>query len=178
MPTLVLLAGPSGAGKDTLLAGAKAACAGDSGIVFPRRFVTRPADASEDHASLTEADFDAARREGGFAFWWDAHGNRYALPRSIDDDIRSGGTVLCNVSRGIVPNLRNRYARVLAVLITAPESALQARLSRRARESDGSLQERLARNELYGDFEPDHVIETTGPQEQALHALLAILRSR
>src|SRR5690242_17708145 len=78
---LVVLAGPSGAGKDTLIASAKHACMDDPQIVFPRRIVTRPADPSEDHKSLTDSEFDAALRENAFAFWWKAHGFRYALPR-------------------------------------------------------------------------------------------------
>ena len=44
----------------------------------------------------------AGRRPGDFAFWWEAHGLKYALPAAIDDDIRAGRTVVCNVSRGIV----------------------------------------------------------------------------
>ena len=34
---LVLVAGPSGAGKDTLIAHARAACRNDATVVFPRR---------------------------------------------------------------------------------------------------------------------------------------------
>ena len=174
----VILAGPSGAGKDTLLADAKLACAGDTQIVFPRRIVTRPADASEDHKSVTDAEFDAALRGDAFAFWWEAHGYRYALPRSIDDDLRGGRMVVCNVSRAIVPELRRRYARVLSILITASESVLKHRLNRRARESDKAMAERLARNDRYAGFEADHVIETSGTPGQSLEAFLTILRSR
>ena len=55
---LVLVVGPSGAGKDTLIAAVRQRLAGDEGFLFPRRIVTRPASAAEDNveaalASLT-----------------------------------------------------------------------------------------------------------------------------
>ena len=40
---LVLVVGPSGAGKDSLLAAAQHVLAGNTGFVFPTRDVTRPA---------------------------------------------------------------------------------------------------------------------------------------
>ena len=77
---LVLVVGPSGAGKDTLIAHARAACRQDATVVFPRRAVTRPASAFEDNECLSEADFRQAEANGAFAFWWSAHGHMYGIP--------------------------------------------------------------------------------------------------
>ena len=57
---LVLVVGPSGAGKDTLIRLAAAAAGGKATLSFPRRVVTRVADASEDHDTLDEAAFAQA----------------------------------------------------------------------------------------------------------------------
>ena len=55
---LVLVVGPSGAGKDSVIAGARAALKGDAGVVFPRRFVTRLSNPdAEDHVSMSEMEF-------------------------------------------------------------------------------------------------------------------------
>ncbi len=66
---LVAVAGPSGAGKDTLLRFARNHLGGDPNIVFPHRVVTRQPSAAEDHHAFSEADFAAAVAAGGFAFW-------------------------------------------------------------------------------------------------------------
>ncbi len=51
---LVVVVGPSGAGKDTLIARARVRLAGDPTIVFPLRLVTRTASAAEDHQIISE----------------------------------------------------------------------------------------------------------------------------
>ena len=79
---LVLVVGPSGAGKDTLLGLAKAACAEDSEIVFPRRVITREASSSEDNEEVSAGSFQEAVERGHFAVHWEAHGHRYALSRA------------------------------------------------------------------------------------------------
>jgi ribose 1,5-bisphosphokinase len=174
---LVLVVGPSGAGKDTLIALARASCANDPTVVFPRRIVTRAPSAAEDHASVSEAAFDAAKGQGAFAFWWEAHGLKYALPAAIDADIRAGRTVVCNVSRALVPHLRERYARVTVVLVTAPRDVLAARLAARSRSTDGDAAVRLDRAAPDAeDLHPDVVIENTDTPQRAAEQLRAAIR--
>jgi ribose 1,5-bisphosphokinase len=174
---LVVVVGPSGAGKDTLIALARMRCADDPRIVFPRRIVTRPPSAAEDHDSAAPAQFDAAVGQGAYAFWWEAHGLKYALSAAIDTDLRAGKTVICNVSRAVVHQLRARYARATVVLVTAPKEILLARLAARGRESGGDMAERLDRAvSAVDDFTPDIVIENIGDPHDGANRLAEVLR--
>src|ERR1700682_5518494 len=117
---LILVVGPSGAGKDTLIGLAQAACADDSGIVFPRRVVTREASSFEDNEQVSLDAFRKALARGDFTIHWEAHGHCYALPRAIDEDIRAGRIVIANVSRTMIDAMRRAYADVTVVSVTAP----------------------------------------------------------
>jgi ribose 1,5-bisphosphokinase len=177
---LVLVVGPSGAGKDTLLAYARSACRDDPDIVFPRRVITRPSSAAEDHDTLSDAGFDQAVGEGAFAFWWSAHGLKYGLPTAIDDDIGAGRTVVCNVSRTVVGSARERCERTSVVLVTAPPDVLAARLAGRERSSDDSLAERVRRAEVVRkqELQPDCVIENVATPEIGGRQLLEAIYDR
>jgi ribose 1,5-bisphosphokinase len=170
---LVLLVGPSGAGKDTLLGLARAACADDSTIVFVRRVVTREASSAEDNEQISVDAFREACARGAFAIHWEAHGHSYGLPRSIEDDIRAGRTVVANVSRTVIPSLRHAYAKVVVVSITAPADVLAARLAMRKRGSDGNIAQRLARR--VEDAEPDATIVNVSSAEYHARQLLRII---
>jgi len=173
---LVVVAGPSGAGKDTLIAHARSRLGGDPMIVFPRRIVTRATSAAEDHHTISNREFAMAAEEGAYAFWWEAHGLKYALPSGIDDDIRAGRTVVCNVSRGFVAVLRRLYAHVVVVLITAPPEILATRLAARGRTSDGDIDRRIGREAPpEAELSPDHVIENVGDIEHGGASLVAAI---
>lgn len=170
---LVLLVGPSGAGKDTLLGLARVACSDYPTIVFARRVVTREASSAEDNEQMSFEAFREARARGGFAIDWEAHGHAYALPRSIVDDIRAGRTVVANVSRTVIPALRHAYANVVVVSITAPADVLAERLAMRKRGSDGNIAQRLART--VEDAEPDVTIVNVSSAEYHARQLLRII---
>jgi phosphonate metabolism protein PhnN/1,5-bisphosphokinase (PRPP-forming) len=143
---LIGVVGPSGAGKDTLMAGARAALAGDARFRFVRRTITRPAEAGgEDHRPLDRAGFEAERAAGGFALWWEAHGLLYGIPAVIAPNSGSLGQVtIANLSRTALAEA-NRHFPLLVLEITAPPAVLAARLAARGREDAADVAARLAR---------------------------------
>jgi ribose 1,5-bisphosphokinase len=173
---LILVVGPSGAGKDTLIGGARAACADDPSVVFPRRTVTRDSTAAEDHDTSSAEDFRHAVAAGKFALWWDAHGHSYGIPVLVDDDIRAARTVVCNVSRTIIRFARIRYASVTVVQVTAPPHVLATRLADRQRPSDGNLDARMGRLPAGPDVQADVVIHNTGRPEVGIRRMLNVIR--
>lgn len=141
---LVAVVGASGAGKDTLMAGARAALAADARFRWVRRAITRPAEAGgEDHLPLTEAGFAAMRDGGGFALWWAAHGLLYGIPRDIEADMATGRVAVANISRAVLGEAARFPLRVLE--ITAPVAIRAARLAARGREDAADIAARLAR---------------------------------
>jgi ribose 1,5-bisphosphokinase len=167
---LVLVVGPSGAGKDTLLGVAQAMLASDAVVMFPRRIVTRAASAFENNETVTPADFDRAVEQGAYALWWRAHDQGYGIARAIDDEIRLGRTIVINVSRTIIAQARQTYQRAVVVLITAPADVLAERLAARKRDSDGDLGKRLQRAAMETE-EADLVISNVGAIEDNARTL-------
>jgi len=144
--TLYLVVGPSGAGKDTLMDGARAALSENADVVFARRVVTRPADAGgEDHEAVTDDDFDARHRAGAFMLDWQAHGLKYAIPSQYSDDLKAGRTVIANVSRGVIEEAIARYSPAVVLEISASPEILAERLASRGRESADDIRARLTR---------------------------------
>ena len=143
---LILIVGPSGAGKDTLIAAACSAFRGDGCIVFPQRIITRGADGgAEQHLPMTSKSFCTAERAGQFFLSWRSHGHSYALPSSIAEDLDRGRFVVVNVSRTVVTLAEERVERVCVIHVTAAPAVLAARLAARGRENADAIQPRLER---------------------------------
>lgn len=143
---LVVVVGPSGAGKDSVMMGARARLRGNGGIVFPRRFVTRLSNPdAEDHVSMSEMEFAVAVADGAFALWWRAHGNSYGIGRFIESHLESGATVVVNCSRASVADARSRFANVTVVEIIAPDEVLVQRIVARGRETADEARQRVQR---------------------------------
>jgi ribose 1,5-bisphosphokinase len=142
----VAVVGPSGAGKDSLIAFARERLEAGGTVRFVRRVVTRVADGgSEDHDSMDDASFSAAEQSGAFALTWAAHDLRYGLPIGLEDDLRAGRVVIANLSRAMIPALVARYPDTVVVNISADRDVIEQRLARRGRETAASIQNRMER---------------------------------
>ncbi len=136
---LVLVVGPSGAGKDTLLEAARQALANDPRFRFARRVITRPANAGgEAHEAVSEEEF--ARRD--FALRWQAHGLHYGIPR---EELEGASVIVANVSRTIIAEAAQRFP-LRVIEVTAPADVLASRLASRRREDAADVAARLSRN--------------------------------
>ena len=144
--TLILVVGPSGAGKDTLIDAAKAALANDRRFHFPQRDITRPAEAGgEDHCPVDTATFVARRAVRGYALSWGAHDLFYGVPATIADRLAAGVSVVVNVSRSVIEEARQKFPPTAVVSLSVPEDVLRRRLTARGRESAEQIEARVAR---------------------------------
>lgn len=142
----MLVVGPSGAGKDTLINAARAELVDDDRFTFARRVITRDAVLDvEDHDTLDPDQFELRQRCGGFALDWEAHGLRYAVPASIDAAMMVGRVAVANVSRAVIAQATEKYPQCHVLLITATPEARAERLAQRGRESETEIAARLAR---------------------------------
>ncbi|MCV2881505.1 phosphonate metabolism protein/1,5-bisphosphokinase (PRPP-forming) PhnN [Actibacterium sp. XHP0104] len=140
---LIAVVGPSGAGKDSVMAGLKAAL---PGLRLVRRTITRARDlGGEDHDAVTPEAFRAAARAGMFCVHWSAHGLNYGIPADVLTDTRRGIDCLANFSRGALGQAQTVFPNMIVLNITASPETLARRLAGRGRESVAEITARLAR---------------------------------
>ncbi|HEV7252618.1 MAG TPA: phosphonate metabolism protein/1,5-bisphosphokinase (PRPP-forming) PhnN [Mesorhizobium sp.] len=171
----VAVVGPSGAGKDTLIAGARERLSADGRFAFPRRAVTRESSRFEDHDVVSPERFAALGAQGAFALSWAAHGLRYGIPAGVDGDLAQGRAAVCNLSRGALGTAKARFPWVRVVLVTAPREILGERILARGRESAEEVERRLDREAAKAMPPADCTVENVGPVEGHIGRLVEFL---
>ena len=159
--------GPSGAGKDSLMDGARPHL-DPARFIFATRTITRPADSGgEAHQACTQAEFTLLEQQGKFLITWQAHGLSYGLPSTLLEALIGGQHVVANGSRAMVAQLSVRVPNLVVVEIGAPPEILAQRLAQRGRESVADVAKRLARQTTpYPDG--THVLRVTNDQTPAI----------
>jgi ribose 1,5-bisphosphokinase len=171
---LFIVVGPSGAGKDTLIAGAKVL---RPDLHWARRVITRPeAAGGEPFDGASDAVFEQRRAAGEFALSWQAHGLSYGVPWSEIAPRGQGYDVLVNGSRGAMAAARAAFDDLIVLRVSAPSHVLAERLAARGRESKDDILARLARAsfELDADIPVIDVANDTSPDEGVARLLAAL----
>ncbi|HUH48312.1 MAG TPA: phosphonate metabolism protein/1,5-bisphosphokinase (PRPP-forming) PhnN [Mycoplana sp.] len=176
---VIVVVGPSGAGKDSVMDFAARHFAGNDRVVFARRVITRPADAgSEAHIGVDEATFSRLKQERAFCVSWQAHGLSYGIKTEILEAVGQGAVVIVNGSRQALPDFVAAFPRLKIVTITAHAEVRAERLAKRGREGAGAIAARLDRQPRVAAADLDTVtIDNSGPLDVAGDALVHLLQS-
>ncbi len=142
---VILVVGPSGAGKDTLLRAAREHFDGDRSIGFARRYITRPPGVDEDNYYVDEVGFSLLEKAAFFISSWRAHRNCYGVARHEIHQYSGKGSVIASISRSSVADFERVCNAPVTILVTARPEVLEKRLLSRGRESAEKIRDRLHR---------------------------------
>jgi ribose 1,5-bisphosphokinase len=176
--TMIVVVGPSGAGKDTLMDYAATQLSGRPGFHFTRRVITRSGDAGgENHDAVSMHEFNRLKDAGAFAVSWEAHGLKYGIPAAVYHHLDAGDVVIANGSRSALPHFGTAFSRLKVVNIVAQPDVLARRLEQRGRESREDILRRLERSSLtvVGDFDVT-TVDNSGAIEDAGKTILRLLQ--
>lgn len=170
--TMFLIVGPSGAGKDTLIAAAQNA---RPDLFIAPRHITRPATNGE-HIEIDPEEFSEMKRLSRFLLNWDAHGLRYGISKDVEAELEAGKSVIVNGSRSVVNEARAEFSPIRIIHVVAPLDVLSRRLRDRGREDEDEIDHRIGRSARLAPRGPDVVtIDNSGSVEDGVAAFLAAL---
>lgn len=144
---LVVLSGPSGVGKDTVIQEVRRLL---PGLQRPVAFTTRgPRPGEQDgreYSFVTAAEFRRRQARGEFLETATVHGNLYGTSRErVEELLRRGQDVLLKIDVQGAAQLRSQQPGALFVFLAPPSrQELLARLRERATESPQELDRRTA----------------------------------
>lgn len=160
---LVVLSGPSGSGKDTVLEKLK-----QTDTVFDKTVsaTTRQMRDGEvdgvDYYFIDKSTFEEKIENGYFLEYTVYNGNYYGTPKSeVEKHIDKGGCILLKIEVEGAGNIRKAIPEALSIFIIPPSlEELERRLRGRGTETEESFKERFetAKDELSRAEEYDYVV--------------------
>ncbi|MBI4329462.1 MAG: guanylate kinase [Chloroflexi bacterium] len=182
-PVLLVLSGPSGVGKDTLLRRSR-----ELGIAFHYAVTatTRPPRPGEEHGVhhffLSKEEFLRWRDEGRLLEWAEVYGHLYGVPREpVREALKQGKDVIVRTDIQGAITIRSKVPEAVLVFLAPPSlEELAERLRRRETESKTQLARRLdeASREMAAADSFDYLVDSpTDRIEQAVKAVQAILEA-
>jgi len=181
MPTVLVVTGPSGAGKGTLIRELVERVPGiEVTVSATTRERRRGEEDGREYWFLSDDDFTERVARGEFLEYVEfVSGHRYGTLRSELDRIAANGHVpLLELETEGALRVKREVPGAVTIFISARVEELERRLRERATESTGEIGERiaLARKQLEQAGEFDHVIENDD-LERAVGELTSLVRS-
>lgn len=145
-PVLLVIAGPSGAGKGTIVEGLRSR---EPGIWLSVSTTTRPPRSGEtegrDYHFVSRDDFKSLQMAGEFLEWFEVFGNLYGTPRSpVEDHLAAGHDVLLEIDVQGALAVRKAFPQAILVFIRPPSrEAQRQRLADRGRDDEATISLRL-----------------------------------
>jgi guanylate kinase len=182
-PLLVVLSGPSGVGKDTVLAGLEKSGHGFHFVVTVNTRPKRPDEVEGvDYHFISKERFAEMIEQDELLEHAVVYGDYKGIPKQqVRDALASGKDVLMRLDAQGAATVRRLVPEAVLIFITAPsEEELVARLRARKTEPPDQLQLRIAesRQEMRRVSEFDYIVfNREGAADEAVDDVLAIIRA-
>ncbi len=182
-PILLVISGPSGVGKDAVVAGLRKAL---PSACFATTVTTRPPRPGErdgvDYRFLSDEQYDRLVAEDGFLERASVYTHRYGVPKQeVDEALRKGQDVIVRIDvQGAATIKRLVPDAVLVFLAPESDEVLQKRLRDRATDGGADLRVRLdtAAREMAQEGAFDYVVvNAEGRLADAVSRIVSIVEA-
>jgi guanylate kinase len=176
---LIVVSGPSGAGKDTLIRGALEAIPELALIASATTRKPREGEVEgKDHVFLSREEFERWIEEDRFLEWAQYSGNLYGTPKqSVEELLQKGRSVILRIELQGARQIKERRPDAVMVFVRAPSlEETRRRLESRATETSESVESRMstAMKEIAARDEFDYEV-VNGEWEQARKEMIETL---
>ncbi|MER3559190.1 MAG: guanylate kinase [Armatimonadota bacterium] len=176
---LIVLSGPAGVGKDTLIEQWQLVAPNVRRLIT---YTTRPQTQKERHGLdyyfVSEEEFQRLIAEGAFLEYANVHGNWYGTPLHKMEELRNAGRdVVLRIDVQGAMQVRQRFPEAILIFIVPPSlEELERRLRKRGRDTEDAIQLRLENARCEMEYVPqyDYVI-VNDDLNRALETLRCIL---